>query len=125
MVGFGGIPNFTEFNAQGQVIYDAQLPRGENSYRVYRLPWSAQPTTPPALVVKAGSAYASWNGATTVVSWQLLAGPSATQLAPVAIVPRSGFETAIPAPAAASYQVRALSASGKALGASTAVAASG
>ena len=50
MVGWGGLPNFTEFNAPGQQIYDAQLPAGENSYRVYREPWSAQPTEPPAIV---------------------------------------------------------------------------
>ena len=36
----------------GQVVYDAQFPKGENSYRVYREPWTGQPSTPPALVVK-------------------------------------------------------------------------
>jgi hypothetical protein len=142
MVGWGGLPNFTEFNAQGQVIYDAQLPRGEDSYRVYRLPWAAQPATPPALAVKPGgessppcppgslcpvrqilmTAYASWNGATTVASWQLLSGPAATQLTPVSTTPRSGFETMIPASSAAFYQVRALSASGRVLATSKVVA---
>jgi hypothetical protein len=34
MVGWGGLPNFTEFDAAGAPVYDAQLPRGENSYRV-------------------------------------------------------------------------------------------
>ena len=142
MVGWGGLPNMTEFNAQGQVTYDAQLPPGENSYRTYRLPWAAQPTTPPALVVKLvnvtppcppgaicpaiavvqPTAYASWNGATTVASWQLLTGPTAAQLSPASTTPRSGFETAIPATAAAFYAVRALSASGRVLGTSKAVA---
>jgi hypothetical protein len=144
MVGWGGLPNFTEFDAQGNVIYDAQFPRGEFSYRVYREPWSGQPTTPPSIVAKltqvtpscppgalcpllltrATTVYASWNGATTVASWQLLAGPTATQLTTVSTTPRSGFETAIPAPApgAAFYQVRALSAAGKVLASSRAVA---
>ena len=44
MVGWGGLPNFTEFDTHGQIIYDAQLPDGESSYRVYREPWAGQPT---------------------------------------------------------------------------------
>ncbi|HEX3517637.1 MAG TPA: arylsulfotransferase family protein [Solirubrobacteraceae bacterium] len=128
MVGWGGLPNFTEFDAQGQIVYDAQLPAGENSYRVYRLPWAAQPLEPPALAaVTSGAtttAYASWNGATTVASWQLLSGSSATTLTPVATVARSGFETAIAVPSAPLVEVRALSASGKVIGTSKALAPS-
>jgi hypothetical protein len=126
MVGWGGLPNFTEFNAQGQVIYDAQLPGGEFSYRVYREPWSGQPLTPPAIAARrAGSTttvYASWNGATTVASWQLLTGAGASQLNAVSTTPRTGFETTIPAPNAGFVQVRALSSSGHVLGTSAAVA---
>lgn len=118
IVGWGG-PNFTEFNAQDQVIYNAQLPSGESSYRVYREPWAGQPTEPPALAaITSGAsttAYASWNGATTLTSWQLLSGPSAAKLTPVATVPRSGFETAISTPVAPFVEVRALSAAGKVL----------
>jgi Arylsulfotransferase (ASST) len=125
MVGWGGLPNLTEFNAQGQIVYDAQLPAGENSYRVYREPWSGQPTEPPAIVARTTgtttAVYVSWNGATTVVSWQLLTGPSATHLTAVSTTPRTGFETTIPAPAAPFVQVRALSASGGVLGSSKAV----
>ena len=140
MVGWGGLPNFTEFNAKGETIFDAQLPvgtpagpgapAGEFSYRVYREPWSGQPTAyHPAIAAKtrggATAVYASWNGATDVASWQLLAGSDARHLTPTgATTPRSGFETTIPAPAAAFFQVRALSASGKVLGSSGAVAAS-
>ncbi len=125
IVGWGGLPNLTEFNAHGEVIYDAQLPAGENSYRVYREPWSAQPTEAPAIAAKttgaATAVYASWNGATTVASWQLLSGASATHLNPVSTTPKGGFETVIPATAAPFLQVRALSASGKVLGTSKAV----
>jgi hypothetical protein len=39
--------------------------------------------------------YASWNGATGVSRWQVLAGPSAHKLKPVRTVARTGFETAI------------------------------
>ena len=125
MVGWGGLPNLTEFNGQGQIVYDAQLPAGDNSYRDYREPWSGQPSEPPAIVARTTGAttavYASWNGATTVVSWQLLTGPSATHLTAVSTTPKRGFETTIPASAAPFFQVRALSASGKVLGTSKAV----
>ena len=125
MVGWGGLPNLTEFNAQGQIVYDAQLPTGDNSYRVYREPWSGQPAEPPAILAKTTGAttavYASWNGATTVVSWQLLIGPSAAHLTAVSTTPKRGFETTIPAPSAPFFQVRALSASGRVLGTSKAV----
>ena len=122
MIGWGGLPNLTEFDVHGQIVYDAQLPAGENSYRIYRLPWAGQPTAAPAVAATTAGAtttvYASWNGATTVASWQLLAGADAAHLNPVAIVPRSGFETTLTTPAAATVQVRALSASGKVLASS-------
>jgi hypothetical protein len=128
LVGWGGLPNITEFNSQGEAIYDAQLPAGEQSYRVYRLPWAAQPTSPPAIaafrVGGATTVYASWNGATTVANWQLLAGASTTSLAAVSTVARNGFETAIPAPAAGFYEVKALSPAGRVLGTSRVVSPS-
>lgn len=128
MVGWGGLPNLTEFNAQGQMIYDAQLPRGEVSYRVYREPWSAQPSEAPVIAARtsAGTAavYASWNGATDVAFWQLLSGTSAGHLSAVSRTPKSGFETVIPAAPAAFYEVRALSSSGTVLASSNVVAPS-
>jgi hypothetical protein len=129
MVGWGGLPNLTEFDSNGKIIYDAQLPAGEDSYRVYREPWSAQPSEPPALtdVISGATStvYASWNGATTATSWQLLGGPSSKHLTAISTTPWRGFETTIPAPAAAFYQVRALSASGKVLGTSKVIPAGG
>jgi hypothetical protein len=126
MVGWGGLPNLTEFDAAGQAVFDAQLPRGENSYRVYRLPWSGQPSEPPAIAASTSGAtttvYASWNGATTVSSWQLLAGASASSLSVAATLPRSGFETTLTTAAAATVEVRALSPSGKILATSKAIA---
>jgi hypothetical protein len=139
MVGWGGLPNMTEFNAQGQIVYDAQLPTGENSYRTYRLPWAGQPSERPSVVaiqthspllcppgakcpaVPREECYVSWNGATTVSSWQLSSGSSSSHLKPVATRARTGFETAIPAAAAKFFQVRALSAAGKVLATSKVV----
>jgi hypothetical protein len=45
----------------------------------------------------------SWNGATEVASWQLHAGRSADRLEAALVRPRTGFETALPAPADAGY----------------------
>jgi hypothetical protein len=47
-----------------------------------------------------------------------LTGSSAGHLTAVSTTPKSGFETVIPAPAAAFVRVRALSSSGKVLGTS-------
>jgi hypothetical protein len=123
------------------MIFDAQLPPGDTSYRVYREVWSGQPSEAPSIaarnvtvtppcppggacaqpLVESTAVYASWNGATDVATWQLLTGSSAGHLTAVSTTPKSGFETVIPSPPAAIVQVRALSASGKVLGTSKAV----
>jgi outer membrane protein assembly factor BamB len=119
MVGWGGLPNLTEFNARGEIVYDATFPKGEFNYRVYREPWEAQPSEAPAVALRTTggtrSAYVSWNGATSVASWQLRTGSSAAHLSTASSTPRSGFETVIPVPPSGFVQVRALSASGKLL----------
>ena len=129
LVGFGGLPSFTEFDASGAQIYDAQLPAGENSYRVYRLPWAGQPLSLPAInadaTIAGTTVYASWNGATTVAAWQLLTGSDSHSMTVASTTPWSGFETAIPAPPAPLYEVRALSAAGKPIATSHAVGAPG
>ena len=128
MVGWGEEPWMTEYGSGGQVLFDAHLPAHWESYRVYRQPWSGRPSTPPAFAVsRAGSkatVYASWNGATEVASWRVLAGKTAASLARLASAARTGFETSIalsPVPPAGSFfEVQALDASGAVLGASAA-----
>jgi hypothetical protein len=128
MVGWGEAPWMTEYGAGGQVLFDAHLPAHWESYRVYREHWSGRPSTPPALALTRSGAkvtgYASWNGATEVAAWRVLAGASAAALAPVAGAPRAGFETAIPLtsapPARSLFEVQALDANGAVLGASAA-----
>ena len=66
--------------------------------------------------------YASWNGATEVATWEVLAGPGRDGLEPVASVPRKGFETEITVESTEAYiGVRAKDASSKVLGTSKAV----
>jgi hypothetical protein len=130
MVGWGQAPYFSEYSASGQLLFDARLPSSFESYRTYRLPWSAQPAEPPAMFYVrsssphgAGVVYASWNGATAVASWRVLSGASPASLTPLASRARTGFESAIHVPALAggSYvAVQALDASGAVIGVSPA-----
>ncbi len=123
-VGWGQVPDFSEFNAADQLLFDAHFPRGTQSYRDFRFGWTGVPVHPPAFVLRpaagrAGTAYASWNGATLVAGWRVLSGPSPTQLEPIAQAARNGFETAIalPAGAVSPYAtVQALDASGAVIG---------
>ncbi len=131
MVGWGQAGYLSEIDAAGQVLFDAHLPPNWESYRAFVAPWSGQPATPPAVAAIAApgahagaTVYASWNGASEVASWNVLAGASQASLAPAASAAKSGFETAIPLPAASPgdyVAVQALSAAGTVLATSPTV----
>jgi Arylsulfotransferase (ASST) len=126
MVGWGQVPDFSEFSPSGALLFDAHLPSGYESYRTYRFPWSGQPSTRPALVLRAGAnrrltGYVSWNGATGVASWRVLEGSSPSGLRPTTTVERRGFQSTIPIAGSPSYvAIQALDSHGALLG-STAV----
>jgi len=129
VVGWGAQPYVSELSRTGALLFDAYFgdgkPPGEDadSYRAYRFPWHGQPRDRPVVVVAGDTAYSSWNGATDVVRWQVLAGPAAGQLKPVQTVAKNGFETPIRlTKSAAFYAVKALGRDGKVLGTSEAVA---
>jgi hypothetical protein len=132
-VGWGEVPRVSEFNHAGHIVFDATLGEKYESYRAFRLPWMGTPADAPAIALAGAgrelTAYASWNGATEVRSWQLLAGCSGGErgaLSPVASVPAAGFESALPATAAAvpgtRVAVQALDADGASLGRSKLIA---
>jgi hypothetical protein len=135
VVGFGSTPFFSEFAKQGEgekkgkLLFDAELPKGDGSYRVLRFPWDGTPTTVPALAAERQSPSevvlsASWNGATRVASWEALAGESPETLVPVASAPWTRFETQIAVSSTDSvFEVRALDKNGKTLAASAPVTA--
>jgi Arylsulfotransferase (ASST) len=120
-VGWGQQPYFTEFNAAGQEVFDGRFTSNTSSYRAYKFAWTGQPLTAPNIAVSPNNdgtteVWASWNGATTVASWRVLAGPGAGALAPLLTVPKQGFETAISAPSGTAYfAVQALGSSGNVL----------
>jgi Arylsulfotransferase (ASST) len=132
-VGWGQLPDFSEFGPAGQLLFDAHLPAGDQSYRDFRFAWTGTPAHPPTYSLQpaapggGATVYASWNGATLVASWRVLAGATPTSMGPVAQVARGGFETAIPLPVATTgplVEVQALGTGGEVLGSSAAVAQS-
>ena len=120
LMGYGGLPNFTEFDGAGQVLLDAALGPEVQSYRTYLAPWSGRPMTAPAIAAQATSGVvtveASWNGATAVSAWQVLAGSSPASMSVVATQPRHGFETTITvATTAPEVSIAAVGAAGQVL----------
>lgn len=122
LVGWGGVPYVSEFDASGHMIFDMRFGKltgritGPNqdadSYRAYRFVWHGYPLDAPAAKAKDGKLYVSWNGATEVARWRLMVdgNPSTTTT-------KTGFETAVPLPAGAMHvSAVALSAQGTELG---------
>jgi Arylsulfotransferase (ASST) len=109
-VGWGARPYFTEYDPSGRrVLFDARFGYRADSYRAYRFPWVGRPGGRPALAVSGRTAYVSWNGATEVARWQLLAGRTAGALRPARTEAKKGFETALRIPGGAEWvAVRAL-----------------
>jgi len=128
-VGWGQQPYFSEFNPSGQLIFDARFTSNTSSYRAYKFAWSGQPTTPPAVAAAPNNdgttqVWPSWNGATAVSSWRVLAGSSSSSLAPLLTASKGGFETAISAPTGMGvFEVQALDSKGNVLSTSPAATA--
>jgi hypothetical protein len=122
LVGWGDQPYFSEFTANGTLILDGRFPAGGQSYRVLSAAWTGQPTDQPAVAARPASGgrsavYASWNGATQVASWTVLAGSSPNKLAQAGSRGSHGFETAITVNSQGPYfAVIASDASGQPLG---------
>jgi Arylsulfotransferase (ASST) len=128
-IGWGARPSYSEFTADGELIYDVchgdecyggEYEGGGGSYRAYKFAWEGRPASDPDVVVHEQDgervAYASWNGATEVTHWRLVAGPDADSASERAVVERTSFETAIPQSGAERFTaVEALDAEGKVL----------
>jgi hypothetical protein len=120
-VGWGTQPFFSEYSKGGSLLFDARLPDPDQSYRTYTQSWTGLPLTTPSGAVRKSkgktTVYASWNGATQVVAWRVLAGSSKSHLSTmVKKASKTGFETAIPVKGSSKlFEVEALSPSGKVL----------
>ncbi len=125
-VGWGGVPNLTEFNSRGRPVFDARFVGENSSYRAYRYQWHGMPVTRPSVAARRKGSkttvYASWNGATRVARWQVLGGGSPKRLRAVTAGRKTAFETGIRLPRGERYvAVRALDSRGHVLGTSATV----
>jgi EmrB/QacA subfamily drug resistance transporter len=130
LVGWGSDRWFSEYSRSGKLLLEGELPSPDLTYRATLNNWVGLPLSPPVGVARESegrtTVYASWNGATRVASWRVLAASGAAALAPVASAARSGFETAIPVPAGSrSFKLEALDSSGHAIGTSSQFATAG
>ena len=127
-IDWGGIPYFSEFEADGTLIFDGRFPTNVQSYRAFRAPWTGRPTEAPAVATSTDSygnviVYVSWNGSTETASWQVLMGASSGSMHAVASVPKDSFETAVTVQKEGKrLAVAALDANGKELARSETVA---
>lgn len=122
-VGWGTVPNFTEFSASGRQLFSISFHSPLQAYRAFRLNWWGQPTASPDIAAAATrqgtDVYASWNGDTEVHAWRVLAGASPTGLKPVGRFAKANFETKMPVHSTQPYfAVQALGGRGQVLGTS-------
>ncbi len=74
IVGWGDVPFFSEFSHSGQLIFDAEMPTPDITYRALRPALgracrSTRPPGPRGPRAARTTVYASWNGATRVTAW--------------------------------------------------------
>ena len=134
VVGWGANPSVSEFAPGGALLFDAHMPPGTSSYRAFRFEWSGHPLWQPAVNARVlatedqTAVSASWNGATDVAYWRVLAGPDPGSLTAQSTVHTGGFETSVTYPESyaehrAEYvAVQALDAHGALLGISPTIA---
>ncbi|MCU7722183.1 arylsulfotransferase family protein [Actinoplanes sp. KI2] len=125
-IGWGQMPYFTEHNTDGTVRLAGHLPPDNQSYRAYKVDWTGLPLDQPALGLHVDNGNvivsASWNGTTKVSRWRARSGTQPGALAGVIEGDRSGFETTLTVQGTPEYVVaEALDATGKVLGASSAI----
>lgn len=133
-IGWGQSQYYSEYKKAGNTIddpalnllYDAKMPGNNFSYRAYRHHWVGKPHYPPSIAAKSTNSqftvYASWNGSTKTVAWQVFAGNRPDHLSKIKTVDKSGFETVIPVANHGPYfKVKALNAKGRVIGVSKVV----
>jgi len=125
VVGWGGVPEVSEYGAHGSLLFDAHLSFDLIFYRGFRFPWSGRPLSPPTVVASRNNTgeetivHMSWNGATGVAAWRVLAGTRPGSLEPQSTVQTAGFESATILPKRYAYAaVAALNSAGQVLGTS-------
>jgi hypothetical protein len=101
-VGWGATGRFSEFDGDGNLLFDANVPTtgGWDTYRAYRFTWHGAPDTKPTATATANgdgtvTVHAIWNGATDVARWIVVAGKNHGGLWPAGSADWNGLDTAI------------------------------
>ncbi len=125
---FGPEERISELSRDGRLLFDLALPAGADTYQAFRFPWRGRPLDKPAVAAhRRGehrtTVWASWNGATLVRRWRVLAGPERGELRPIGRpLRRTGFETALRVRTQARFvAVRAIGPNGRPLRTSRAI----
>jgi Arylsulfotransferase (ASST) len=98
-IGWGGPNPFaSEVTRNGKLLQDLEVSTPTNVvYRWFKLPWSGNPDTAPALAAQTigenVQLYFSWNGATEVAAYQVEAAKTPDTFTPITTVAKQGFET--------------------------------
>jgi hypothetical protein len=76
---WGALTRFSEIDEGNDLLFDAELPTGYNSYRAYRFEWVGEPDTRPIATAQRTTdgdtiVHAIWNGATEVARWDVVQG---------------------------------------------------
>jgi hypothetical protein len=128
LVGYGGVPAISEYDRGGSLLFDAHQPFDMSFYRAFRFPWSGRPLSPPAVLASLNDTgeetivHASWNGATEVSWWRVLAGKHRGSLAGQTTIRAAGFESSTTLPEKQAFvAVQALDSAGRVLGTSQTV----
>jgi Arylsulfotransferase (ASST) len=128
VVGYGGVPAISEYAPDGTLLFDAHLPFDMSFYRAFRFPWRGHPSSPPAVLASLNNTgeetivHASWNGATDVAAWRVLASKGSAAPAPQATIVAADFESSTTLPARYTrVVVQALDAAGHVLAVSPTV----
>jgi Arylsulfotransferase (ASST) len=128
VVGYGGVPAISEYAPDGTLLFDAHLPFDMSFYRAFRFPWHGRPQSPPAVLASLNNTgeetivHASWNGATDVAAWRVLASKGSAAPASRATIAATDFESSTTLPAKYNHvAVQALDADGHVLGVSSTV----
>jgi hypothetical protein len=125
-VGWGSEPYFSEQGPRANPRFEGKIGGGSNSYRAVRSQWVGRPAERPAVAVErvnpaTVNVFASWNGATDVYRWDVLAGNTQDASTPVGTFARDGFETSMQVSTSYNYiAVRARDGDGKIIGRSAA-----
>ncbi|ORY63828.1 ASST-domain-containing protein [Leucosporidium creatinivorum] len=122
VIGWGAVPQFSVYSEAGEPIEDVRF--GVNastvqSYRAFKQDWIGYPLTTPSFALNTSHAFASWNGATEIASWQLLGGSSADSLSSISTNTKDGFEATMSYNSSYTYlAAAAISSDGTCLGVS-------